>query len=55
MCVILLFIFESERVCVHTSGRGREVERESEADSGFSAISTEPDAGLEPMNREIMT
>ena len=28
---------------------------ESEAGSGLRAVSTEPDAGLEPMNREFMT
>ena len=28
---------------------------ESEAGSGLRAVGTEPDAGLEPTNREIMT
>ena len=33
----------------------REGDTESEAGSRLWAISTEPDAGLEPMNHEIMT
>ena len=42
---------------VHDQGRGREREgdTDSEAGSGLRAVSTEPDAGLEPTNREIMT
>ena len=36
-------------------GRGREMETESEAGSRLHAVSTEPDAGLELMNYEIMT
>ena len=36
-------------------GAEREGDTESEAGSRLSAVSTEPDAGLEPMNREIMT
>ena len=48
---------QSERETEHEWGRGREREgdTESEADSRLQAISTEPDAELEPMNREIMT
>ena len=39
------------------SGGGAETEgdTESEAGSRLRAVSPEPDAGLEPMNREIMT
>ena len=38
------------------SGEGqRERETESEAGSRLCAVSTEPDAGLEPTDREIMT
>ena len=41
------------------SGRGAEREREgdteSEAGSRLRAVTTEPDAGLEPADREIMT
>ena len=48
-----LFIFEESE---HKRGRGREREgdTESEAGSRLRAVSTEPDAGLEPTNREIM-
>ena len=42
--------FESERAC-----KWRRTEREGERESRFHAISAEPDAGLEPTNREIMT
>ena len=35
-------------------GAGREEDTESEAGSRLRAISTEPDAGLEPTNREIL-
>ena len=35
--------------------REREGDTESEAGSGLWAVSTEPDAGLEPTNREITT
>ena len=46
-----------DREIEHESGRGgeREGDPESEAGSGLQAISTEPDAGLEPTNRELMT
>ena len=33
----------------------REGDTESEAGSRLRAVSIEPDAGLEPINREIMT
>ena len=36
-------------------GAEREADTESEAGSRLRADSAEPDAGLEPMNREIMT
>ena len=36
-------------------GAEREGDTESEAGSGLRAVSTEPDAGLEPTNREIVT
>ena len=40
----------------HEQGRGREKgDTESEAGSRLQVISIEPNAGLEPMNREIMT
>ena len=36
-------------------GAEREADTESEAGSGLRAVGTEPDTGLEPTNREIMT
>ena len=36
-------------------GAEREGDTESEADSELQAVSTEPDAGLELTNHEIMT
>ena len=36
-------------------GRERDGDTEYEAGSRLGAVSTEPDAGLEPMIREIMT
>ena len=48
---------ERERACVRMSWGGAEKEgdTESEAGSRLRAISTEPDAGLEPVTRVIMT
>ena len=52
----VLFIFERERDTEHEQeGAGREGDAESEAGSRLRAVSTEPDAGLEPTNREITT
>ena len=54
-----MFIFEGgrERARENEQGRGREREgdTESEVGSRVRAVSTEPDAGLEPADREIMT
>ena len=36
-------------------GAEREGDTESETGSRFRAVSTEPNAGLQPMNYEIMT
>ena len=36
-------------------GAEREGDRESEAGSRLRAVSTEPDVGLEPTDREIVT
>ena len=45
---------QREREC--GPGEGQRVgDTESEAGSRLRAVSTEPDAGLEPTNREIMT
>ena len=49
---IYLFLRDRES----TSGEGqREKETESKAGSRLRAVSTEPDAGLKPTDREIMT
>ena len=50
---VYLFLKETE----HKQGRRseREGDTESEAGSRLWAASTEPDAGLEPLNCEIMT
>ena len=46
-----------QRETENERGRGRDRDRdtESEAGSRLRAVSTEPDAGLELMNHEIMT
>ena len=46
-----------ERQTEGEQGRGREREgdTESEAGSRLPAVSTQPDAGLEPTHREIVT
>ena len=46
---------ERERQSASREGAEREGETEPEAGSGLRAGSTEPDVGLEPTNREIMT
>ena len=46
--------FERERGH-ERGGAEREGDTESEADSRLRAVSTEPNAGLEPTNREIVT
>ena len=52
-----LFLREREREteCERGRGREREGDTESEAGSRLRAVGTEPDAGLEPTDREIMT
>ena len=51
------FIFERERQRQRASrgGAEREGDTESETGSRLRAVSTEPDAGLELVNREVMT
>ena len=46
---------ERERESTSRGGAEREGDTESEAGSRLRAVSTEPDAGLEPTDREIMT
>ena len=50
-----MIIFETETEHERGRGREREGDTESEAGSRLRAISPEPDAGLELMDREIMT
>ena len=52
--LVYLFLRERDRV-QRERGREREGDTESEAGSRLRAVSTEPDAGLEPTNREIVT
>ena len=51
-----MFIFERDRDRMRGGQKERETQKQKQA-PGFSlrAISTEPDAGLEPTSREIMT
>ena len=53
--LFLMFILERERQSVKGRDTEREGDTESEAGSRLQAVSTEPDAGLEPKNCEIMT
>ena len=46
---------ERQSVSSGEGQREREGDPESEAGSRLPAVSTEPDAGLEPTNRRIMT
>ena len=46
---------ETERQSMSQGGAEREGGTESEAGSRLWAVSTEPDAGLQPTNREIVT
>ena len=55
-----MFIFERERQrerdgVLSGGGTEREGDTEPEAGSRLLAVSTEPDAGIEPTNCEIMT
>ena len=52
-----MFIYFGERDIWSSSGGGaeREGDAESEAGSRLRAVSTEPDAELEPVNCKIMT
>ena len=50
---VCLFLRETQSV--NGGGAEREGDTESEAGSRLRTVSTEPDAGLELTNREIMT
>ena len=49
-----LFLRERETEC-EQGGVEREEDTESEVEFRLLAVSTEPDAGIEPTNSEIMT
>ena len=49
------YFWERERQSMSGGGAEREGDTESEADSRLWTVSTEPDAGLDPTNHEIMT
>ena len=52
---MFIYFWDRERQSMSGGGAEREGDTESEAGSGLWAVRTEPDAGLEPTDREIMT
>ena len=52
---MFIYFWDRERQSVSRGGAKREEDTESEAGSRLRAVSAEPDAGLELMDREIMT
>ena len=50
-----IYFWDRERASVNGGGSGREGDTESETASRLWEVSTEPDAGLELTDREIMT
>ena len=52
---MFIYFWERQRQNVTGLGAEREGDTESEAGSRLWAVSTEPNTGLEPTNREIMT
>ena len=55
MFLNVYFLRERERETTSREGAERGGDTESEAGCRLRAVSTEPDAGLEPTNSEIMT
>ena len=55
LAVAVVYLFLRERQSVSRGGAEREGDTESEAGSKLRAVGTEPDAGLELTNCEIMT
>ena len=53
--VFSVYLFLRQREKEWEWGRGREGDPESKAGARLRAVSTEPDAGLEPTDGEIMT
>ena len=52
---VYLFLREKDRARAGEGQRERKEDTEFQAGSRLRAVSTEPDAGLEPMNCELMT
>ena len=54
---MFIYFGEGERAYESVSGGGVEKEGDTESEAGprLRAVSTEPDAGLEPTSHEIMT
>ena len=52
---VYLFLRQRERQSMNGGGSEREGDTESETGSRLRAVSTEPDAGLEPTDRDFMT
>ena len=52
---MFIYFWDRERQSMNSGGAEREGDTESKAGSRLWAVSTEPDAGLELTNREIMT
>ena len=52
---MFIYFWDRERQSTSRGGAEREGDTESEAGSRLRAVSTEPDVGLEPTNREIVT
>ena len=52
---MFIYFWDREIQSMNRGGAEREGDTESEAGSRLWAVSTEPDVGLEPTDREIMT
>ena len=52
---VFIYFWDRERQSMNGGGAEREGDTESETGSRLRAISPEPDAGLELMDREIVT
>ena len=52
---MFIYFWDRERESMNRGGSEKEGDTESETGSRIWAVSTEPDAGLEPTDREIMT
>ena len=53
--MLIYFLKERERQSTSRAGAEREGDMGSEAGSRLRAVSTQPDVGLKPTNREIVT